>query len=179
MVGSSRMYEMISDQWTAVGVKTRAKMMARQLFTQRRNALLPDVLVWSGAGEIIPVLDPRWFLPFNNGSMHCINYMRWYRSNGKKGEKPPSAMLQCIDLYRKVERAVDESEQIRLFKQIIELNRQNLWVLGTIGEIPQIFIVKNSFRNVPEVAVAAWPLRTPGATAPECYAIEGWMRDEG
>ena len=57
-------------------------------------------------------------------------------------------------------------------KEIIEINRQNLWVIGTVGAIPQLFIVKDTFRNVPEVAVGCWPLRTPGATAPESYAID-------
>ena len=71
-----------------------------------------------------------------------------------------------------LERTIDEEGQIRLFKEIIELNRKNLWVIGTVGAIPQIFIVNERFRNVPEVAVGCWPLRTPGATAPESYAIE-------
>ena len=81
-------------------------------------------------------------------------------------------MKRVIKLFRQLEQTVDENEQIRLFKEIIEINRQNLWVIGTVGQIPQIFIVKDTFRNVPEVAVACWPLRTPGATAPECYAID-------
>ena len=67
---------------------------------------------------------------------------------------------------------MDETEQIRLFRQIIDLNRENLWVIGTVGQIPPIFIVHKSFRNVPEVAVACWPLCTPGSTASECYAID-------
>jgi peptide/nickel transport system substrate-binding protein len=129
-------------------------------------------MVWGGAGEIIPTLDPRWFLPYNGGSFHGLDYVRWFRSDGEKGEKPPPDMLRCIELYRQIERTIDEAEQIRLFKQIIEINRQNLWVIGTVGAIPQIFIVNERFRNVPEVAVACWPLRTPGATAPESYAID-------
>ncbi|NKB66659.1 MAG: ABC transporter substrate-binding protein [Candidatus Latescibacteria bacterium] len=173
MVGAGRMFEMTAAYWTAIGVETKVKMMARQLYGQRRSALLCDVMVWSGAGEIIPVLDPRWFLPYNTGSFHGLDYVRWFRSGGSNGEEPPAAMQQCIDLFGQVQRAVDEDEQIRLFRKIIDINRENLWVIGTIGQIPQLFIVQESFRNVPEVAVACWPLRTPGATAPECYAIEG------
>ena len=47
-----------------------------------------------------------------------------------------------------------------------------LAAIGVVGAIPSLFIVKDNFRNVPEVAVSCWPLRTPGATAPECYAID-------
>ena len=130
------------------------------------------MLVWGGAGEIIPTLDPRWFMPYSTSSFHGLDYARWFRSNGVRGTEPPPEMRRCLDLFAQVRRSVDEDEQIRLFKQIIEINRQNLWVIGTVGEIPPLYIVKDTFRNVPEVAVGCWPLRTPGATAPECYAID-------
>ena len=134
--------------------------------------MLCDVMVWGGAGEIIPTLAPRWFLPYNTASFFGLDYVRWFRSDGQKGEEPPPDMRRCIELFRQLERTIDEEGQIRLFKEIIELNRKNLWVIGTVGAIPQIFIVNKRFRNVPEVAVGCWPLRTPGATAPESYAIE-------
>ena len=172
MLGAGKLFEMIATDWSRVGVKTVVKHQARQLYAQRRNALLCDVMVWGGSGEIIPTLDPRWFLPYSAASFFGLDYARWFRSNGLKGEEPPPDMLNCITLFHQLERTVDESEQIRLFKEIIELNRKNLWVIGTVGAIPQIFIVNEKFRNVPEVAIACWPLRTPGATAPESYAID-------
>ena len=172
MLGTDRMFEMIAADWTRLGIATKVKTQARQLYAQRRNALLCDVLVWGGAGEIVPVLDPRWFMPYSASSFYGLDYARWFRSNGTKGTEPPAEMRRCLELFEQIRRSVDEEEQIRLFKEIIEINRQNLWVIGTLGQIPQIFIVKDTFRNVPEVAVACWPLRTPGATAPECYAID-------
>ena len=168
----NQLFEMTAANWTAVGVETKLKSTARQLYAQRREARLCDVHVWGGAGEIIPVLDPRWFLPYSSASFHGLDYAQWYRTGGRRGVEPPAAMLRCVELFEELRRTVDEAAQISLFKEIIEINRQNLWVIGTVGGVPQIFIVKNSFRNVPETAVACWPLRTPGATAPECYAID-------
>ncbi|MEE3233353.1 MAG: ABC transporter substrate-binding protein [Candidatus Latescibacterota bacterium] len=172
MLGAGKMFEMIAANWRAVGVDAKVKSQARQLYAQRRNALLCDVLVWGGAGEIIPTLDPRWFLPYSMSSFHGLDYARWYRSGGTKGTKPPKEMLRALELFTQLESTIDEQEQIRLFKQIIKINLENLWVIGTVGAIPQLFIVNNNFRNVPEVAVGCWPLRTPGATAPESYAID-------
>jgi peptide/nickel transport system substrate-binding protein len=172
MLGAGKMFEMIAANWRAVGVEAKVKTQARQLYAQRRNALLCDVLVWGGAGETIPTLDPRWFLPYSNSSFHALDYARWYRSGGKLGTEPTTDMLRVIELFGQLERTVEEEAQIRLFKEILEINRQNLWVIGTVGAIPPLFIVKDTFRNVPEVAVGCWPLRTPGATAPESYAID-------
>ena len=163
---------MIASDWAAVGVKTRVKMTAKQLYSLRQQSLLCDVMSRSGSGEIVPVLDPRWFLPYSNNTLYGVDYARWVNTNGSRGEKPLPDMLRCVELYKQVERAVDENEQIRLFKEIIEINRQNLWVIGTVMGIPKLFIVQNSFRNVPEVAVGSWPLRSPGGTAPESYAID-------
>ncbi len=165
------MLQLIAAHWRAVGIKADLKVMARQLFFTRRDALMHDVGVWPGAGVIIPVLDPRYFVPRSSASIQAIAYANWYCSGGKKGEKPPPDMLECLDLFEKIERTPDEGEQIRLFKKILDINRKNLWVIGTVGDYPQIFIVNEKYRNVPKSAVHAWVVRSPGNTAPECYAI--------
>ena len=67
----------------------------------------------------------------------------------------------------------DREEQIRLFREIARLNEENLWDIGVIGGLPSIYLVSDSFRNVPHVAVSGWSFRAPGNTAIECYAIEG------
>ena len=79
------MFQLVAQQWTNVGIKTKVKVMARQLFSTRRNAMLYDVGVWGAADEIIPVMDPRWFFPYSNGSIQGIGYARWFESAGKRG----------------------------------------------------------------------------------------------
>ena len=166
------MFQLVAKQWTNVGIKTEVKMMARQLFSTRRNAMLYDVGVWGAADEIIPVMDPRWFFPYSNGSIQGIGYARWFESGGKRGIQPPKEMLHCMNLYKQIERTPNPAEHVRLFHQILDINQQNLWVIGTIGRTPSIFVVTDTFRNVPQIAVSGWIFRTPGSTAPECYAID-------
>ena len=86
-------------------------------------------------------------------------------------KNPLPVMMRSLELFEQLQRTADQAEQIRIFREILELARQDLWFTGIVGDIPRIFIVNDSFRNVPEVAVATWTLRTPGATAPEAYAI--------
>lgn len=168
---NNRILELVASYWTAVGVQTEVKEEARQLFYERKKGLLHDVGVWGGADEQIAVLDPRWLIPFSDESVHAVDYARWYRTEKKRGEEPPEDMRRCIELFWQIEKTIDEAEQIRLMKEIIALNRKNLWVIGTVGELPSFFLFKNSFRNVPEVAMSGWAFRTPGNTAVECYAI--------
>ena len=67
----------------------------------------------------------------------------------------------------------DDQEQIRLFKEILALNQEHLWVIGLVGGMPSLVVAKETFRNVPEVALSGWSFRMPANTAVECYAIAG------
>ncbi len=170
-IGNVTVLEMIATDWTAVGVKTKAKPMARQLYIHRRHALLNDVTTWVLGGNLLPLLAYGPYVPAVMWSFFA-EYEKWVRTNGVRGEKPLPAMLRGLELFEQIRRTFDEDEQIRLFREILKISRENLWVTGIVGEIPRLFIVKNNVRNVPEVAIASWLLRAPGATAPESYSIE-------
>jgi len=166
--------QLIAEYWTAVGVKSSMKLLARPLAEVRYAAMMHDVGVFGGSDEMIPVMDPRWFLPYSPSSYQGVDYARWFQTEGKKGTEPPPEIRRCMDVYRQIMETPDEAEQVRLFSEIIELNRKNLWVIGIVGQIPAVMLVKNNFKNVPEVAIGwGWVIRTPGTTAPECYAIQG------
>ncbi len=169
--GNAYIGQMIAEFWSDVGVKTEMRAMARELFMTRAHAVLHDVGVWSGADEHFPFMDPRWFFPYNTSSFQGVSYARWFMSRGEGGEEPPPEIRQCMDYYWEIERTLDSRRRAELFQKILDLNREHLWVVGTVGEVPEIHIVKNHFRNVPDTAMAGWSFRTPGNTAPECYAM--------
>lgn len=171
-LGGEDTLQMVAQYWRAVGLKVNLKVMARNLYNQRRKAMVHDVGVWKGAGVDIPVLDPRFFIPYSKASIQAPGYAKYYSSGGKKGPVPPEDMKQAIETFWAIEKTPDAQAQIELFQMITDLNRSNLWVIGTIGDVPQVFLVDDDFRNVPESALVSWAVRTPGNTAPECYAID-------
>lgn len=164
--------ELVVDHWRALGIDAEVKDLARQLWQQRVHGKLHDVTVWGSSDEQIPLLDPRWFMPDDWNAFQAPGYGRWYNTDGQGGEEPTQAIKACMAIFRQIERTSDREEHVRLFKKIIEYNKEHLWTIGLIGEVPAIFVVKNSFRNVPDNAVTGWMFRTPGNTAVECYAIE-------
>ncbi len=167
----SEVVQRVADGWTAVGVKTVLRLQARPLWQTRVDAMMHDVSVWTGADEIYPLMDPRWFFPSDAGALQALDYARWFRTEGAQGEPPPPDIRRCMELFRRIEQTVDPDEHVRLFRRIIDLNEENLWIIGLVSYVPQIVLVKDGFLNVPEAAVAGWVFRTPGNTAPECYAI--------
>ncbi len=169
--GSGYLAQLIAEFWTAVGVDTEIRILARELFITRAHAVLHDVGVWSGADEHFPLMDPRWFFPYNLSSFQGVNHARWFMSRGEGGEEPPPEIRRSMEYYWEIERTLDNERRKELVRKILELNREHLWVIGTVGEVPEIRIVKNDFRNVPDNAMSGWVFRSPGNAAPECFAI--------
>ena len=122
-----------------MGVQTEIKEEARQLFYERKKGLLHDVGVWGGADEQIAVLGPAaGLIPL---AMNPST--RWITRGGiargkKRGEEPPKDMRRCIELFWQIEKTIDEAEQIRLMKEIIALNRKNLWVIAPWARCPRL-----------------------------------------
>lgn len=163
---------MIASMWSELGIRADVNRMNRDLFYQRKAAGMHDVAVWAGAIGENPVIDPRWLLPFSSESNHAIKHALWYQSDGAVGEAPTGDLLRVIELYRQLERSVDAEERAELMRDIVAINKEHLWVIGTVGLMPQPVVVSERMRNVPEVAADAWHYRTPGNTAPESYAID-------
>ena len=140
---------------------------------KRLNANEHDMTVWTGSAEFNPLIDPRWFLP-NAGclsSPYGCQYGQWWNTGGAEGEEPTGDILRALELYDEIKVTVEPEEQQELFRQILELNKENLWAIGIATAPPQIVIVKNAFRNVAEVGVSDWHLQTPGSSVPEQYFI--------
>ena len=56
-----------------------------------------------------------------------------------------------------------------LATEFFEKSSENLWFIGTVGNLPHVGVLKNNFHNVPEAAISDWLQLTPGNTAPEQY----------
>jgi peptide/nickel transport system substrate-binding protein len=125
--------------------------------------------VWTGSAEFNPLIDPRWFIPFSDESVGMTPYAAWYNTGGTGGEEPPEELRQTLELYSEIKATADLEQQKALFRQILELDKENMWVIGIATAPPELLITKYKFRNVPEVAVSDWHLQTLGNTAPEQY----------
>ncbi|MGC8971469.1 MAG: ABC transporter substrate-binding protein, partial [bacterium] len=94
---------------------------------------------------------------------------------GKGGEEPKGDLKKAIKLYDEAIKTTNAAKRLSLAKEIIRLNSENLWTIGTVGLAPAtmgVGVVKNNFRNVPEKALSDVTLSSPGNTHPEQYFFE-------
>ncbi len=145
--------EMIKKYWQAVGIKVATKVEDRSLWQTRTAAGEHDIVVWwgdSGTGYE-PLILPFWYLPCNHpSSRQAPLWALWYQSGGKQGETPPPEVRHQMALYTQISTTTDPAKQRELFRQILDVQAKNLYVMGICTIPPQFIITKNNFRNVPE-----------------------------
>lgn len=170
LIADVRVLQLVAEAWTAVGVQTEVKQQARDLYYTRMPARLHDVAIGGNSNISTPLIDHMYFVPAGLGARHALSAAAWYMSDGKRGREPPPDMKRVMKIYREIERTGDPEKQEELAHEILRINTENLWLIGLIGDLPGIVLVRDDFRNVPEHAVI---FGAAGVTAPECYAIEG------
>ncbi len=161
--------ELIKKYWEDVGVKTAIKPEDRSLFYTRKATGETEVTIWGGDGGMEVLLEPRWYFPFSAESNYAPLWQLWYNSGGKSGEEPPEEVKKQMQLYDEILRTVDFDKQKSLMKQILDIDADNLYVIGISTKPPGYGIVKNNFRNVPEEMFSAWLYPDPAPTNPCQY----------
>lgn len=140
--------ELVQGYWRAIGIKAVLKPQERSLYTVRAEAGELEVGIWYFDRNAAILSDPGRLLGTVTDGPWAPLYGRWYTSGGKAGEEPRGDLKKIYELWDRVKKALDEEERERLFKEIINLHKKNLWMIGTVGELPQPVVVKNNFRNV-------------------------------
>jgi len=158
--------ELARKDWEDVGLKTVVKSSPRDTYWPR--ALDNDVALatWGTDRALEPFVDPIYVLPYDNRSWFAPKIGDWHASRGERGQKPEGDIAKAIDLFNQFKATIDPAKQAEIGKEIVKIQSDNLWVIGTVGAVPSIAIVKNNFRNVPEAAVTDWIFMSPGNLDP-------------
>lgn len=162
---------MLKDYWQAVGIDIRPQVLERTLLYSRKEANDHDANTWEGSDS--ELLDPRWYFPFSLESNFAIPWAQWFVSEGEIGEEPPDVVQQEMDLYRQILATTDPAEQETLMKQILEIAKEQFWVMSVAGRpTGEYGIVANRVRNVPERMPSSWQSAGIGLVQPDHFWID-------
>lgn len=158
--------ELVVAAWNAVGVRTSMKTMSREIYWTRACSNEIQVATWTESRAIDPMVDPIWVFPFDERSWMAPAYGTWYKSGGKLGQEPPAYFKEMMNLYDQYKVTVDSEKQKEIAKSLIRKHAENVFVIGTVGMVPNVVVVKNDFRNVPETFTTDWIYMAPGTLDP-------------
>ena len=79
--------------------------------------------VWTGESDYMPIVSPRYFIPFNGESFYAVGWGRWYQRGGFYGNPKAEAagcipipkdhpMFKAVEDYEKALRAPNFTEQL-------------------------------------------------------------------
>ncbi|MQY69919.1 MAG: ABC transporter substrate-binding protein [Firmicutes bacterium] len=160
--GKTRIIEMVTGYWKEIGLKVSLKLTSGDLLSTRleANQVAMNMGDCDDTTDMMFLLDPYWAVPTSTWAEWTWGRLWgiWYRSGGKDGEEPPAEIKRLFNLWEKMKVAIDEKERIRLGKEILASQAENLWTIGTVGLAPSLVTVKKNMRNIPETALKGWDL---------------------
>ncbi|MDY7009503.1 MAG: hypothetical protein SVV80_01975, partial [Planctomycetota bacterium] len=176
--------EFVVDDWAKVGVRVILRMRTRRLFYVEKNARDFDFNVWGPCVEHMAIISPRYFIPFDTESFYAVGWARWYMKGGFYGDKAaresPSAiavptdhpMHHAIAAYEQAKYAPTLEVQKQHFKKVLDIAAENTWSIAIGTSPPDLAVVKNDFRNVPERILTTCYVQSPGNAGIETYFFE-------
>lgn len=171
------------DHWAKIGVRVLDRERTRNLFYIAKSGREHDLSVFTGNSEFMPLLDPRYYLPYNAESNFALAYAKWYQRGGLHGDElskgpgciePPAdhPVRKAMELYEEACAFSDVAGQRAIFQQVLDIAAENVWTINISSPPPALVIVKNGFRNVPRIAVSTWMFLTPANAGVETYFFD-------
>ncbi len=169
---------LIEPMWDEVGVEMILKTMERSLWEERIRSTNLDFdasahRFGGGSGDSV-ILDPRYYLPMNNGSsIYGKAWAFWYNDvNPDLAEEPPAEIKRAFELYDQIKATSDDDEQLALMTEILDIAADQFYSIGTVLEPNAFGVVTNRMRNTPDTLPNSWIYPSPGPYNPEQFWVE-------
>jgi ABC-type transport system substrate-binding protein len=160
----------LADGWRKLGIEAIVKTWPSTRHTLRKRLGLFTIST-HGEAEMDLFTYPDWVFPTTDTYWHA-QIGKWYKTGGEKGEAPTGVMKELLDIYARMMREPDIERRHRLVHEAIRLHiRQGPFTLGTVADLPQLVIVRQNLRNVPEDprVLGPWAVAGPATSYPESF----------
>jgi peptide/nickel transport system substrate-binding protein len=167
--------ELMRKYWLDVGIDMQPQNVDGTLWNERVDANEHDGALDDGSpGYKDAILDPRWFFcGSTGGARYAPLWNNWYIGAGER-EEPPEPMKRQMDIYRnELLTAVSTEAQIDAMRRIVQIAKEEFWIMGMSLPPNGYAIVKNTMHNVPKVMWEAARYPTPGPSNPSQYYLTG------
>lgn len=152
--GSLAVAELLIEFLREVGITFNARSVAREQVRALIDNNDMEVGIWIGdkcSDSMFPH-SPEWHVPYltTGWNVWGMAYAQWYSSGGQRGEQPSGDIARVQELFDEMQVTVDEDRRHAIGTEILELNINNLWNIGDVGEVPIPVILGSNFRNYPQ-----------------------------
>lgn len=150
---------LVLDQWKKIGLKALLKPQTTDNFRLRTTSGEAVMTAYAGVTTAAPTIDtsPREFTPVMQGGLQWPKWGLFVESKGKQGEAcDMEEGKQLLELLQKWERSADNAERRKAWDDILQVNAEQVFSIGTVNEVSQPVTVGKRMRNVPAKGYWAW-----------------------
>jgi len=149
--------EMLKNYWGKVGINITVKPEEKNFYMDRLVANETDMGNWAigGSSEVYSRQNEpiRWRPPWHwtTTPLGGPSWRQWLDSDGEEGLEPPEIIKELWDLTVQWLAEPNGTERyMELGKRIFQINAENCWLIGTVGLVPRVAVIKNTVRNAPK-----------------------------
>jgi len=150
---------LIAECWKKVGIKMLAKPQTLENFRMRAFSGEAIMTAYAGFVTAVPTVDtsPREFAPTMQGGLQWSRWGMYVESKGKQGEAcDMPAACKLMDYLQEWETTTDTAVRRKAWDQILAVNADEVFSIGTVNGIRQPVVVGPKVRNVPKEGYHAW-----------------------
>jgi peptide/nickel transport system substrate-binding protein len=154
--------ELMQGYWKDVGVDLQINVIDSALYRERQVANLYEAISNVGAGGLNEILNPRLYVPINDNALYAVPWSYWYTGDSR-GIEPPEATKRQLALYDEALATADAAAQTELFRQVLDIARDEFRSFGISLLTGTYAIATNRMGNVPERMIdsAIYPTPAP------------------
>ncbi len=153
----SEVGNLIKSYWAAAGVNLNVKGQDQQFLMQRMRANEHDIGVWAIGGSSEPYSrqhEPIRYRPPWHWSSTPLSgplWRQWLNTDGAEGMEPPDIIQELWDITVQWQAEPFGTDRYKeLGRQMLQINAENVWLIGTVGLVPRASVIRNTVRNHPQ-----------------------------
>jgi peptide/nickel transport system substrate-binding protein len=164
---------MAAEDWRALGIRVTPQLLPREDYVRRLESNQFDAAGYTGDGGVDAIVFAEDFVPLGLQTAWGLRWARWYKNkNDPLAELPPSAILRQYQLYDGIKSTTDPKMQQDLMRQILDIAADEFLSIGCLRINFDSGIVRQGFRNVPDIMINSWSYPEPAPTNPAQYFFE-------
>lgn len=162
----------VVQDYATVGIQAFYQYVDRGQFTAMFEANQIEA-AWNGGDRtVLPLIDPSIFLGRQLDRPWCTAWTLWWLDRTNPiGEPPPDYhwIYTIWNIWDQIINEHDSDQRNILFEQILDIWATELPMIGYLGEIPKIVIMKNGLQNYDEGYPYDDPTGDENLLNPETY----------
>jgi peptide/nickel transport system substrate-binding protein len=154
--------EMLARYWEEVGLQVEVRPGPRVATHELMGEQgLWDITIWGGGPGIDIPLQHAAYTPATTTTgdeFYAEYWAEWYRNpESPTAMEPPPEVMKQVDLVRKAEQTTDLAGRIAIWKEILEITKEQFWLIGISSAQPGFMIISNDVKNIPDPFYLDWP----------------------